>query len=249
MQLSLTATCARSLILSSLVLAGSPVCVASVTYDPAADFESGWTTQSNPNGVWSYGYSSGFANPVTLYDQTVQNGVNGPNAQYWVSSTVNIGTSPAAEFNDGAAYADGNVSFLADQFVLVAGIGGQYSDLVFTAPADGTYSVVSSFLGDQNGIGTVVGVVANGALLFNSSVTALGQIVPFDTQVTLTAGKTVEFSVGPGGGSQNTGLSATITMVPPTATTPEPSSFVLLGAGAAVIGFRKLTARSSRRSI
>ena len=53
------------------------------TYDVAAAFEQGWVNKSNPNGVWSYGYSSGFSAPVTLYTQTVQNGVNGPNAQYW----------------------------------------------------------------------------------------------------------------------------------------------------------------------
>ncbi len=181
MRLSLAATCARSLMLFSLVVAGAAVGDASVTYDPAADFELGWTTQSNPNGVWSYGYSSGFANPITLYDQTVQNGINGPNAQYWVSSTTDVGNSPAAEFNNGPAFADGNVRFLADQFILVAlGIRWvQYSGmLVFTAPADGTYSIAGSFQGDQTDIGIVAGVVANGAVLFSSSVTVLrGQIV------------------------------------------------------------------------
>jgi uncharacterized repeat protein (TIGR01451 family) len=181
------------------------------SYDAAATFEQGWINQSNPNGVWSYGYSSSFTAPITLYTQTVQNGVNGPNAQYWLSPSVNTGTSPAAEFNNGPAFDDGNVNFLANQFILVAGIGGQYSDLVFTAPADGTYSVVGSFRGDQYGVGTVVGIVANGTVLFNSSVTAVGQVVPFNAVVGLKAGTTVVFSVGPGGGTQNTGLSVTIT--------------------------------------
>ncbi|MGO8745927.1 MAG: Ig-like domain repeat protein, partial [Thermoguttaceae bacterium] len=52
-------------------------------YDPAADFEQGWKAATNPNGVWSYGFSSGPTGPVTLYGTTVQNGVNGPQAQYW----------------------------------------------------------------------------------------------------------------------------------------------------------------------
>jgi hypothetical protein len=211
---------------------------AATICDAAADFEQGWIAQSNPNGVWSYGYSSGFTNSITLYDQTAQNGVNGPNAQYWLSSSVDIGTSPAAEYNDGPAYDDGNVDFLADQFVLVAGIGGQYSDLVFTAPDDGTYSVAADFQGDQTGIGTVVGIVANGTVLFNSSVTALGQSVPFDTDLSLTTGNTVVFSVGPGGGSQNTGLSATITMIPPTAETPEPSTLGMAFAAFLGMGYR-----------
>src|SRR6266705_5325986 len=159
-----------SAMLLSFAIAAN-ICTA-ITYDAAADFEEGWITHSNPNGVWSYGYSSDFATPVTLYDQTAQPGVNGPNAQYWLSSAVNLGESPSAEFNNGPAFDDGNVDFLANAFVLVAGIGGEYSDLVFTAPADGMYSVASSVRGAQNGIGTVVGVVANGNVLFSSSVTA-----------------------------------------------------------------------------
>lgn len=43
--------------------------ITSNTYNAATNFEQGWTTtKSNPNGVWSYGYSSGFTNPVTLYN-------------------------------------------------------------------------------------------------------------------------------------------------------------------------------------
>jgi hypothetical protein len=116
-------------------------------------------------------------------------------------------------YNDGPAFDNGNVNFLAYEFVLVAGIGGQYSDLVFTAPAAGEYSVVGSFRGDQYNIGTVVGIVVNGNVVFNSSVTSEGQIVPFQVATTLEAGNTVVFSVGPapGGGLQNTGLGATIT--------------------------------------
>jgi hypothetical protein len=188
---------------------------AGTIYDAAADFEQGFTTQNNPHGVWSYGYSSGFTSPLTLFNQTVQGGPDSPNEQLWLSSSVNIGDSPAVEFNNGPAFNDGNVTALADELLLVAGIGGQYSDLIFTAPADGMYSVVTSFRGDQYSIGTVVGVVANGTVLFSSSVTAEGQTVPFDTEVSLTAGNTVVFSVGPGGGLQNTGLSATITGGPP----------------------------------
>jgi hypothetical protein len=106
------------------------------TYNAAADFEAGWTAQKNPNGVWSYGYSSGFTSPVTLYSAAVPSVYNGPNAQLWVSPAVEDLESPAAEFNDGPAYDDGNVDFLANEFVLVAGIDGQYSELIFTAPAE-----------------------------------------------------------------------------------------------------------------
>lgn len=208
-------------------------------FNPAIDFEKGWQTHSNPNGVWSYGYSASFTTPVTLYDQTIQNGINGPNAQYWLSSSVDIANSPSAEFNDGPAFNDGNVNFLAHEFLLVSGIGGQYSDLVFTAPASGSYSIVSAFRGAQFGIGVFVGVVVNGNVIFSSSVTSEGQIVRFKTNVALQAGNTVVFSVGPNGGLQNTGLALQICEGPcltptaatyakqPVGTTSAPKTFTL----------------------
>ena len=121
----------------------------------------------------------------------------------------------------------------ANEFLLVAGIGVQYSDLIFTAPANGRYSLASSFTGSQFGIGTVVAVLANDVVLFNSSVTANGQIVPFDTDLSLTTGEMVEFSVGPGGGLQNTGVSATIT---PLSGVPEPASLTLFCSALAALG-------------
>ena len=179
------------------------------TYDPVASFEAGFTSHNNPNGVWSYGYSSGFTAPVTLYTQTSQPGVHGPNAQYW-SSTSNVTATSSVQFNDGALYNDGNVDISASGLTLVW-CGAQYSDLVFTAPATGTYSLTGAFLGSQHNVGSVVAVVANGSIVFNSTVTSEGQTVPFNATVALTAGSTVVFSAGPGGGTQNTGLSATIT--------------------------------------
>ena len=198
------------------------------TYNPASDFEAGFTSHTNPNGVWSYGYSSSFTNPITLFDRTVQPGLDSANEQLWLSSSVNIGDSPAVELNNGPAFNDGNVSASAGELLLVAGIGGQYADLVFTAPSTGTYSLSGSFIGSQVNIGTFVGVVANGSTVFNSTVTSEGQIVPFSDTVSLLAGNTVVFSVGPDGGLQNTGLSLTIS---PGTATPEPSSIALLSVG------------------
>jgi hypothetical protein len=191
-------------------------------YDPAGSFEKGWTAHNNPNGVWSYGYSTGFTNPITLYDKTVQIGVNGPNAQYWLSSSADLGTSPATEYNDGTAYNDANVDFLPNELLLVAGIGGQYSDLIFNAPSAGEYSIAGDFRGAQYGVGTVVGIVANGKVVFSSSVTTIGQLVPFSTTLNLQARSKVVFSVGPGIGRQNTGLSVTVTR--PCVLTGGPSS-------------------------
>jgi hypothetical protein len=184
-----------AMLLLGTIITGS--CWAASSYNAAADFEAGWRAQKNPNGVWSYGYSSGFTDAITLYDSATQPGINAPNAQYWLSPSVDIGSSPAAQFNDGAPYNDGNVDFLAYELVLVSGIGGQYSNLVFTAPTEGVYLVEASFRGAQYGVGTVVGVVANGKVIFNSSVTSVGQIVPFHAEFGLKAGAKVVFSGRP----------------------------------------------------
>lgn len=190
-------------------------------FDPVATFEDGWKRQKNPNGVWSYGYSAGFTEPITLYDRTVQNGINGPNAQYWLSSRVNTRTSPAAGYNDGPAFNDGNSDLLANEFDLVSGVGGQYADLIFRAPVGGEYSVAGRFRGAQYGVGTVVGVVTNGSVVFQSKVTAVEQLVPFRMSPKLRAGEEVVFVVGPGEGTQNTGVSANVTRA--CAPTDEPS--------------------------
>jgi hypothetical protein len=164
----------------------------------------------------------------------MQGPLNGPNAQYWLSSIVNIGESPSAEYNNGPAFDNGNVNFLANEFLLVSGIGGQYSDLIFSVPATGTYSINGSFRGSQHGIGTVVGILDDGNLIFNSSVRAVGQIVPFNTNLSLTAGDVLEFSVGPGGGLQNTGLSLAITTG--NVVVPEPMSVILLATALSAVG-------------
>src|SRR5215470_525403 len=58
------------------------------TFNPAADFETGWLSVSNPNGVWSYGYSSTAGGPVTLYTGRI-GGADSPNQQMWIAPGVN----------------------------------------------------------------------------------------------------------------------------------------------------------------
>src|SRR5260370_28949738 len=148
---------------------------------------------------------------MTLYNKTWGKGSSGPSLEYWLQSAADTGTSPAVEYNSGTATNDGNIDFQANEFLLVAGIRGQYSDLIFTAPIRGEYSIAGNFRGAQYGIVTVVVIVASGKVGFSSSVTSVGQLVPFNMTLSLQAGSTVIFCAGPGSGAQNTGLSATIT--------------------------------------
>ncbi len=95
---------------------------SATTYDPAASFEQGYLSHSNPNGVWSYGYSTSFTSPVSLYTQTLQPGVHGPNAQYW-SSSPNITAQSSVQYNDGPAYSDGNMTFWPTNWCSLRSVG------------------------------------------------------------------------------------------------------------------------------
>ena len=200
-------------------------------YDPAAAFEAGWTTSSNPNGVWSYGYSSTVSGPVILYDAQVP-GADNLNQQQWISTAVNCCVaSPSVGFNNGPAFFDGNVGASANQIILIASVSGASTDLVFTAPTSGLYNFSGSFTGDQVNIGVNVEVLENSSLLFSSSVNAFGQIVPFNGSLTLSAGDTLRFEATTGSGFQNTGLNLSISAV------PEPSTWAMMILGFVGIGF------------
>jgi len=160
--------------------------VYAATYDPATDFASGWTSATNPNATWSYGYSATLSGPVVLYTGRVT-GPDSPNELFWISPLNNCcAASPAVGINNGPAFNDGNVALDADQIDLVASVSQNLvTDLVFTAPSSGTYSLTSAFIGAQYGIGVSVAVLKNASLLFSSSVTAFGQVAPFDASLSL----------------------------------------------------------------
>jgi hypothetical protein len=211
---------AGAMFIIALVSAG--IARGQTVYDATAAYEAGWIAQTNPNGLWSYGYSSGPTAPVSLYTTPTTGSLNGGNEQFWLTPAVDDGYSPSVALNNGPAYNDGYIDYLADELVIADGAGGQYSNILFSAPASSLYSLDCSFRGDQLGVGTVVAVAAGGNVIFNSTVTEEEQVDPFDTDIYLNAGETVDFSVGPDGGNQNTGFSATFTTV------PEPASLSLL---------------------
>ena len=228
--------------LAAFALVGALITVDSahaVVYDAASAFEAGWLTNSNPNGVWSYGYSLTPGGTLTLYTAQTP-GANSPNQQMWIAPGVNCCVaSPSVGFNNGPAFDDGNVAQAANQINMVASVFQNLAtELVFTAPAAGTYSLSSTFFGDQRGINVGVDVLKNTTTLFSGSVTSFGQAVPFDTILSLGAGDQVIFAVQQGFGTQNTGLDATLT-----AAVPEPSTWAMM-----ILGFLGLGVVAYRRN-
>jgi hypothetical protein len=162
----------------------------------------------------------------------------------WYSPTY--GLAPSVALNAGPALDDGNINFLANQLVLTG--GGQpgawlNSNIVFTAPSSGLYSIAAGFRGDQQGVDSTVNVVANGGSLFSAVITSIGQTESYNGTVALSAGQTIEFAIGdPVGGAANTGMSAVITSSVPEASTLLSASLLLVIGSLVLYRHRKQTA-------
>ena len=55
----------------ALVLSGMGPARADLVWNAASDFDAGFATGTNPNGAWSYGWSSALTSPLTLYTSTI----------------------------------------------------------------------------------------------------------------------------------------------------------------------------------
>ncbi|MFO0953550.1 MAG: PEP-CTERM sorting domain-containing protein [Isosphaeraceae bacterium] len=239
----------RIFVLSSLLaaLAATMTTTAAARadfYSAAADF----SVSSNPNGVWSYGYST------TLTGAFIPNDHSGnppffPGTpfQTWYTPISPLG-DPLAGVNDSdkTITLNGSLVIQPHQLVFHPGPNGEFEKIRFTSPAAGLFAVNALFGGaDTTPTSTDVHVLLNGVSLFDGVVNAFGAGPAFSTPLNLKAGDTLDFAVGYGGnrdyGFDSTSLAATISTV------PEPSSLVALGAGALCLAafFRRVSPRAS----
>jgi hypothetical protein len=238
----------KILIFATVIALCASVVSAEVVWDAVADF----STASNPNGAWSYGYGVG-AFPD---DNTGATGWGGafdfplidpnPGVGGWTRS---MGGSPdylpyiLCNQSDAQVY-----SYPAHSLNLSSGLGGDdyHSFVRWTAPADGWYQVDSCYtmmMSDGNyWTGEMdVTTVVNGTAVFSDGVSGSDLSIynpawpngPGPKTATgtyyLAAGSTVDFVAGIGWIDANSDFTniagCKITAV------PEPSSIALLGCG------------------
>jgi hypothetical protein len=215
----------------------TPSSFAVVVFDAADDY----SPTSNPNGVWSYGYST-VANPNTFvaYDtnQYLVAGVN-----FWDSSSLTDNPTVSKNMTN-SAVTWSTATWQADQLALHPGRNNEFSIIRFTAPANCTYTLEGSFIGiDEQGATTDVKVILNGTTWFSDELNynGNGNTSNFLGTVTMNAGDTLDFRVGDGGNGplfDSTGFEAVVVCI------PEPSSLFL---GAASTGLLMLRRRRSGR--
>jgi hypothetical protein len=165
------------------------------TYDAVKDF----STQSNPNGVWSYGYLTSWGAPLTLY--TVADKSCYPGTSRWLEHADC--SPPLVSHNDtGKTICDGSVCFPPWLLGLHPGGNGELAVVRWTAPSSGRFLIQVTFVGmDWAGpTSTYVYVLRNSKRLFLKAPINSYQwpllLHPYGW--TLSAGDTVDFIVDKG---------------------------------------------------
>lgn len=217
-------------ILVGIALSSSSL--AAVIFDAAGDY----STTTNPNGAWSYGYSTA-ANPSAFvaYD-TTQYLVAGLNV--WDSSALTDNPTVSKNMTN-TALNYSTATWQPYQLSLHPGRLGEISIVRFTAPMTCTYNLEGAFLGsDLAGATTEVSVFLNGIAWFSDELNynGNGNTASFLGTVTMNADDTLDFRVGDGNNGplfDSTGLEAIVVCV------PEPSSAILGAAAAGLLALRR----------
>lgn len=186
---------------------------AALADDAAADFSLG----SNPNGVWSYGWSVSLGSTFNLdtASTTAQDGMSGldgwrsnqaPDGNPYVlyNSTANPITLASTTYQPGQLALNMNAS----QYVVVR----------WTAPSSGQFNLGATFSAlSRIGGSSDVHILLNGVSVFDSVVLGYPSPTSYTGTLSVATGDHIDFTVGEGSNGNDhedtTGLAATIVPV------------------------------------
>src|SRR5689334_11981181 len=86
------------------------------TYDPVADYPTGFANGQNPNGVWAYGWSNGLTGAFTIYPDHRVIQPNCDPIDVWDDLSNNVEFTPLVYLST-AACSDGNVDYPAGALI------------------------------------------------------------------------------------------------------------------------------------
>jgi len=210
--------------LLSLIAIARPA--AAQTYSAAGNF----SNSSDPNGAWSYGWSTTLGSAFTLdtSNTTAAYGLTGLGG--WFAGASPEGVPSALRNNTASPITLGSFTTYQPGQLALNMNGSQYSIVRWTAPSTGQFSVTATFSGLSSiGDTSDVHVQTNGVSVFDSFVNGSPSPTNYSATLTLVSGEHVDFAVGFGSNGNDhedtTGLDATIVAV------PEPATLSLAGLG------------------
>jgi len=228
-----------SVALATSVVIGGAHPTYAVSWDAVTDF----SITSNPNGPWAYGEGQG-GTSFTPYAYADNNLSGNYAIQYWQSVSLPYPSAPYVGKNSGAEHIDNTVDYKPG--VLFMHPASSVDTIVqFTAPIPGIYNYNGNFaLADTQPTGVIGDVFKNGLLLYTvllSSSTV--STASFAGLIDLTIGDTLSFAVNSDGdfNHDTTSLTASI------ATTPLPSTWLMLLSGFLGLGFFAYRGTFSRK--
>jgi hypothetical protein len=195
---------------------------AQVVWDPTAEFS---TSNGNPNGVWSYGYTAVGFGALTAFTSHTTNSWYGPYSDS--SPVIWLNTTTSTSYSVPPGYLS-----------LHPGQATEPVILRWTAPSSysGSTQIAGQFLAGDIGSMQL-------AIIHNRGTTDLGTLWSgtdagsFNLHVDILAGDILNFAVFGGYSYGNTPLQMTITGV------PEPSTYALLAIGACAMVVRRFRRR------
>jgi len=183
------------------------------SFNVAADF----STNANPNGAWSYGWSPRGSSGFNLFESS---GIH-PSGGWAMWYMPRPSFLPFVAFNaSDNLIAWQTLSIEPHALFLHPGDASENSIVRWTAPASGTVLIDATFKGGDKGGGTTTDVhvlAPNGQSLFDAAVNGFGaaSAANWDGSIQVSAGETINFVVGDGGngyGCDSTVLDATVTL-------------------------------------
>ena len=181
----------------------------SASYSAVTDF----SATNNPSGAWSYGYKSFSSSTFTSYTSNGQpwTGINS-----WSPNSGGNCCPLVAQNSTGGIQSYLTITHPIDLLNMHPGENGEWSVVRWTAPATGTYQIRGRFEGiDRYGTTTNVRILHRGVQVWAGNISYYGVQTPFDFNLSVTAGDTIDFEVSYGTNNtyfyDSTGLAAIIT--------------------------------------